>query len=53
VIGSGWVGETAARPETTTPGLSTLQFNLGEIYANPGGDAADARRRRRSTSSSG
>ncbi len=35
VIGSGWVGETAARPETTTPGLSTLQFDLGEIYANP------------------
>lgn len=35
VIGSGWVGETAARPETTTPGLSTLQFDTGEIYANP------------------
>jgi HK97 family phage major capsid protein len=35
VIGSGWVGETAARPETTTPGLATLQFDLGEIYANP------------------
>jgi HK97 family phage major capsid protein len=35
VIGSGWVGETAARPETTTPGLTTLTFNTGEIYANP------------------
>lgn len=35
VIGSGWVGETAARPETTSPGLTTLQFDLGEIYANP------------------
>lgn len=35
VIGSGWVGETAARTETTTPGLSTLAFSLGEIYANP------------------
>lgn len=35
VIGSGWVGETAARPETTTPGLATLQFDTGEIYANP------------------
>lgn len=35
VIGSGWVGETAARPETTTPGLSSLQFDTGEIYANP------------------
>lgn len=35
VIGSGWVGETAARPNTTTPGLTTLSFNTGEIYANP------------------
>lgn len=35
VIGSGWVGETAARPETTTPGLSSLQFDTGEIYCNP------------------
>src|SRR5207237_10023930 len=35
VIGSGWVGETAARPETTTPGLTTLQFDVGELYANP------------------
>ena len=35
VIGSGWVGETAARPETSTPGLSTLTFTPGEIYANP------------------
>lgn len=35
VIGSGWVGETASRPATTTPGLSTLAFATGEIYANP------------------
>ena len=35
VIGSGWVGETAARPATTTPGLTTLAFATGEIYANP------------------
>lgn len=35
VVGSGWVGETAARPETTTPGLSTLNFDTGELYANP------------------
>ena len=34
-IGSGWVGETAARPETTTPGLQTLTFDTGELYANP------------------
>lgn len=32
--GSGWVGETAARPSTTTAGLSTLTFASGEIYAN-------------------
>ncbi len=35
VWGSGWVGETAARPETTTPTLSSLAFPAGEIYANP------------------
>ena len=34
-VGSGWVGETAARPATTTPGLSSLDFGLGELYANP------------------
>ena len=35
LTGSGWVGETAARPATTTPGLSKLDFPLGELYANP------------------
>lgn len=35
VIGSGWVGEKAARPETTTPGLTSLTFATGELYANP------------------
>jgi len=34
-IGSGWVGETASRPATTTPQLSPLAFGNGEIYANP------------------
>ncbi|HEV2082798.1 MAG TPA: phage major capsid protein [Brevundimonas sp.] len=34
--GSGWVGETAARPATTTPTLDPLIFPHGEIYANPG-----------------
>lgn len=34
-VGSGWVGETAARPATTTPALTSLDFPLGEIYANP------------------
>lgn len=35
IVGSGWVGETAARPQTTTPGLTSLGFTIGEIYANP------------------
>ena len=35
VIGSGWVGETAARPATSTPGLTSLAFETGELYANP------------------
>jgi HK97 family phage major capsid protein len=34
-MGSGWVGETAARPETTAPTFGTLTFTPGEIYANP------------------
>lgn len=33
--GSGWVGETAARPQTTNPVFSPLTFDSGEIYANP------------------
>lgn len=35
VVGSGWVGETAARPATSTPGLTSLAWGIGEIYANP------------------
>lgn len=35
VWGSGWVGETAARPETTSPTLSPITFGHGEIYAMP------------------
>jgi HK97 family phage major capsid protein len=34
-VGSGWVGEVAARPETSTPQIASLDFPLGEIYANP------------------
>lgn len=34
--GSGWVGETAARPATATPSLEALTLPHGEIYANPG-----------------
>lgn len=33
--GSGWVGETASRPQTTTPGLASLVFRPGELYAQP------------------
>lgn len=32
---SGWVGEKAARPETSTPQLSELSFPAHEIYAMP------------------
>lgn len=33
--GSGWVGETAARPETNTPQFAEQAYSWGEIYANP------------------
>lgn len=33
--GSGWVGETAARPATGTPQLAQIPAVMGEIYANP------------------
>ena len=32
---SGWVGETAARPETDAPKLTIIEPVMGEIYANP------------------
>lgn len=32
---SGWVGETANRPETNTAEFGSLTFTPGEIYANP------------------
>jgi HK97 family phage major capsid protein len=32
---SGWVGETSARPETSTPSLVEIAINTKEIYANP------------------
>ncbi|MGB7407162.1 MAG: phage major capsid protein [Pontixanthobacter sp.] len=34
-VGSGWVGETANRPATSTPQISSLEFVTGELYANP------------------
>lgn len=33
--GSGWVGETDARPATGTPTLLQIAASMGEIYANP------------------
>lgn len=33
--GTGWVGETAARPETTSPTLAELSFPTMELYAMP------------------
>lgn len=33
-VGSGWVGETAARPATATPQFTALNFGLGQLYAN-------------------
>ena len=33
--GSGWVGETAARPQTTATTFAPLTFPTGEIYAMP------------------
>jgi HK97 family phage major capsid protein len=32
---TGWVGETAARPETATPTLAEIQFPTMELYAMP------------------
>lgn len=32
---SGWVGETAARPETATPTFGSMTYAPGELYANP------------------
>lgn len=32
---SGWVGETAARPQTNTATFAPLTYTTGEIYANP------------------
>lgn len=34
-FGSGWVGETAARPATTSPTFSPITCAAGEIYAMP------------------
>jgi len=33
--GSGWVGETAARPQTASGTFGVMTYTPGEIYANP------------------
>lgn len=33
--GAGWVAETGARTQTSTPTLSLLEFPTAELYANP------------------
>ncbi|MEQ8177934.1 MAG: phage major capsid protein [Amphiplicatus sp.] len=37
---SGWVGETAGRPETTAPTLSSIDFPTAELYAMPAASQA-------------
>ena len=37
---SGWVSETAARPETATPGFAEIAPPTGELYANPAASQA-------------
>ncbi|MBI1385712.1 MAG: phage major capsid protein [Rhizobiales bacterium] len=37
--GAGWVGETAARPETASPTLDELSFPTMELYAMPAATA--------------
>ena len=39
-FGTGWVGETAARPETTTTTLAELTFPAMELYAMPAATSA-------------
>ncbi|MCB5425224.1 phage major capsid protein [Altererythrobacter sp. CC-YST694] len=37
---SGWVSETAGRPETGTPGFAEIAPPFGELYANPAASQA-------------
>jgi HK97 family phage major capsid protein len=39
-MATGWVAETAARPQTTTPQLAELSFPTMELYAMPAATAA-------------
>lgn len=39
-MATGWVAETEARPQTTTPQLAELSFPTMELYAMPAATAA-------------
>lgn len=39
-VASGWVGETALRPETETPDFAEIAPPTGELYANPAASQA-------------
>ncbi|MFM9943210.1 MAG: phage major capsid protein [Hyphomicrobiaceae bacterium] len=39
-FGTGWVGETVARPQTSTPTLDALTFPTMELYAMPAATAS-------------
>ena len=39
-MGAGWVGETAARPETATRSFAEIVPPSGELYANPAASQA-------------
>src|SRR3546814_18905666 len=39
-MGAGWVGETAARPETATRSFSEIAPPPGELHANPAASPA-------------
>ncbi len=39
-VASGWVAETAGRPETATPDFSEIAPPTGELYANPAASQA-------------
>ena len=44
---TGWVGETAARPQTNAPTLAELAFPTMELYAMPAATQSAPRRQRR------
>ena len=39
-LGTGWVGETTARPQTSTPTIDALSFPAMELYAMPAATTA-------------